>query len=118
MRNKDKKPKVTVGQKVATVRVSGQLKYQSSQLKKLREKVALARVLRKLKYQIRQCEILLEVNAGLRSDDPHLNQLAHRRIRGWMRPWGGRRAGGRAAKYRHPVAHKRRPESGRRATTP
>jgi hypothetical protein len=42
--------------------------------------------------------MLREVRDGLRSDDPHLNQLAHRRIRGWMRGWGGRQTSTRAPK--------------------
>jgi hypothetical protein len=98
MRNKDKKPKVTLAHKVAAGRVARQRKYQEAKLKKLREKVALARVLRKLKRVRRQLDILREVRNGLRSEDPHLNQVAHRRIRGWMKSWGGQRATVRAAK--------------------
>jgi hypothetical protein len=108
MRNKDQKQRAAVTQKAATVRVAQQLKYQKSELKKLREKVALARVLRKLKHVRRQLDILREVRDGLRSDNPHLNQLAHRRIRGWMRSWGG---GGRPSSRPSrgsPIAHNRR----------
>ena len=74
MRNKDKKPKVTLAQKLAVERDR-----------------------RRLKYLRRKRQVNREVYQGLRSSDPATVRRAKRRVDGWLRTTiGGRtRAPGR-----------------------